>query len=107
MSRKIQMATKEEVLEQLTKVIDPELGLNIVELGLIYEVIIREDVILVKMTLTTPGCPMHDSILEWTERQLQQAFPQLRIFIDLVWEPEWTPHKMSPEAKLKLDHMFG
>jgi metal-sulfur cluster biosynthetic enzyme len=107
MSGKNQMPNNEDVLSQLSNVIDPELGLNIVELGLIYDVIIREDVILVKMTLTTPGCPMHDSILEWTERQLQQSFPQYRIFIDLVWEPEWTPHKMSAEAKEKLDHMFG
>lgn len=98
--------SQDDVLAVLSKVIDPELGLNIVELGLVYSVIIREDVILVKMTLTTPGCPMHDSILEWVERYLQQAFDPYRIFIDLVWEPAWTPHMMSPEAKHKLDHMF-
>ncbi|GAB1348077.1 hypothetical protein MASR1M107_02880 [Ignavibacteriales bacterium] len=98
--------TNEMVLNSLENVIDPELNLNIVELGLIYDVIIREDVILVRMTLTTPGCPMHDSILQWVERQLQSSFPQYRIFIDLVWEPQWTPEKMSVEAKNKLDMMF-
>ncbi len=98
--------TNEMVLNSLENVIDPELNLNIVELGLIYDVIIREDVILVRMTLTTPGCPMHDSILQWVERQLQSSFPQYRIFIDLVWEPQWTPEKMSVEAKNKLDTMF-
>lgn len=98
--------TNEMVLNSLENVIDPELNLNIVELGLIYDVIIREDVILVRMTLTTPGCPMHDSILQWVERQLQTSYPQYRIFIDLVWEPQWTPEKMSLEAKNKLDMMF-
>ncbi len=98
--------SQDDVLSVLTKVIDPELGLNIVELGLIYSVIIREDVILVKMTLTTPGCPMHDSILEWVDRNLKQSFTEYRVFIDLVWEPAWEPRMMSPEAKHKLDHMF-
>lgn len=98
--------TNEMVLNSLENVIDPELNLNIVELGLIYDLIIREDVILVRMTLTTPGCPMHDSILQWVERQLQTSYPQYRIFIDLVWEPQWTPEKMSLEAKNKLDMMF-
>lgn len=98
--------SNEAVLKSLENVIDPELNLNIVELGLIYDVIIREDVILVRMTLTTPGCPMHDSILQWVERNLQTGFPEYRIFIDLVWEPQWTPEKMSPEAKNKLDMMF-
>lgn len=98
--------SQDEVFNVLSKVIDPELGLNIVELGLVYSVIIREDVILVKMTLTTPGCPMHDSILEWVERYLKQAFSDYRIFINLVWEPAWTPQMMSAEAKHKLDHMF-
>ncbi|KAB2910010.1 MAG: metal-sulfur cluster assembly factor [Ignavibacteriales bacterium] len=96
------MISSEQVLEKLSYVIDPELGLNIVEMGLVYETIIKEDVILVKMTLTTPGCPMHDTIVTNAEKTLQRAFPQYRIFIDLVWEPAWTPEALSPEAKKKI-----
>lgn len=94
--------TKEDVLETLKSVIDPEIGLNIVDLGLVYDVQISEQMILIIMTLTTPGCPMHGSIVDWVQRIVSMSFPNKLIDVQLVWEPRWTPDKMSEEAKRQL-----
>lgn len=94
--------TKEDVLETLKSVIDPEIGLNIVDLGLVYDVQISEHMILIIMTLTTPGCPMHGSIVDWVQRIVSMSFPNKLIDVQLVWEPRWTPDKMSEEAKRQL-----
>ncbi|MFN4110849.1 MAG: metal-sulfur cluster assembly factor [Ignavibacteria bacterium] len=94
--------TKEEILETLKSVIDPEIGLNIVDLGLVYDVQISDKMILIIMTLTTPGCPMHGSIVDWVQRIVSMSFPNKLIDVQLVWEPRWTPDKMSEEAKRQL-----
>lgn len=94
--------TKEDVLETLKSVIDPEIGLNIVDLGLVYDVQISEEMILIIMTLTTPGCPMHGSIVDWVQRIVSMSFPNKLIDVQLVWEPRWTPDKMSEEARRQL-----
>ena len=66
------MITKDNVMEKLKEVVDPEIGLNIVDLGLIYEVAIGQDnSVNIKMTLTTPGCPMHDSMALWAQRAVE------------------------------------
>lgn len=103
------VVTKEQVLEKLKTVMDPELHVNIVDLGLIYDVIInnqitnnkREQVIHVTMTLTTPGCPLAPEI----DRLVREAIKLLgdyKIDLELVWEPAWTKDKMSEEARLQL-----
>lgn len=94
--------TKEDLLETLKSVIDPEIGLNIVDLGLVYDVQISEEMILIIMTLTTPGCPMHGSIVDWVQRIVSMSFPNKLIDVQLVWEPRWTPDKMSEEARRQL-----
>jgi len=94
--------TKEMVLETLKSVIDPEIGINIVDLGLVYNVALENDKISVTMTLTTPGCPMHNSIKGWVENQVKALASGYEVFIDLIWEPAWTPEKMSDEAKRQL-----
>ncbi len=94
--------TKEDVIETLKSVIDPEIGLNIVDLGLVYDVQISEEMILIIMTLTTPGCPMHGSIVDWVQRIVSMSFPNKLIDVQLVWEPRWTPDKMSEEARRQL-----
>ena len=96
------MISKEKVLELLKGVIDPEIGLDIVSLGLVYKVEVNEDSINVTMTLTTPGCPMHSSITEWVKNILWQAEPDKNVNVNLVWEPRWTPELMTDEAKEKL-----
>jgi metal-sulfur cluster biosynthetic enzyme len=95
------MTTKELVLEKLKKVMDPELHIDIVSLGLIYDVETTDISIKVIMTLTTPGCPLAPEI----DRLVRQALKPLgkyEIELELVWEPAWTKERMSEEAKLKL-----
>lgn len=96
------MANQEEILEVLKGVIDPEIGLNIVDLGLVYNVEINENEIIITMTLTTPGCPMHNSITAWAEKVVTQFEPEAKVKINLVWEPRWTPALMTAEAKREL-----
>jgi len=94
--------TKGDILDTLKSVVDPEIGINIVDLGLIYNISITEDSIIVEMTLTTPGCPMHESIIGWVKRILELSYPGKRAIVNLVWEPTWTPEKMSDDARKKL-----
>jgi len=95
------MITKDQVYEQLKTVMDPELHIDIVGLGLIYDVLVTKDRIKVVMTLTTPGCPLAGEI----DRLVKEAIKPLgdcEIEIELVWEPAWSREMMSEEAKLVL-----
>lgn len=96
------MADKKEIFEVLKGVIDPEIGINIVDLGLVYDIETTQTSIEVTMTLTTPGCPMHSSITSWVENIVKQFEPDKEVIVNLVWEPRWTPDKMSLEAKEQL-----
>lgn len=100
------MITKEEVIEKLKTVMDPELFIDIVSLGLIYEVGIQHTAnglqqIRVTMTLTTPGCPLAP-IIDQMVREALGPLGKYEIVLDLVWEPAWTKDMMSDEAKLQL-----
>lgn len=97
--------TQEQVIEVLKNVVDPEVGLNLVDLGLIYGVDISDEkVITITMTLTTKGCPMHEMMLSSAKRTVQNQLQAKDVNINLVWEPAWTPERLSPEAKKKLGH---
>ncbi len=98
------MLTEEQVRQKLKSVIDPEVGFNIVDMGLVYGIDINEKEVIITMTLTTPGCPMHDSISEWAERVIKQLDPVMDVKINLVWEPQWTPDMMSNEIKELLGY---
>ncbi len=90
---------REDLLEALKDVIDPELGFNIVDLGLIYDLAIDDRTVTVTMTMTTPGCPAQDYITGGVEQRLAQEGTLSAIFVDVVWEPPWSPQAMSPVAK--------
>ena len=96
--------TEELVLTAIKAVIDPELGLNIVDLGFNYSADIGEDGrITIIMTLTTPGCPLHASFAQEIERVLWQSIPDLTgVSVELVWEPPWNPMMISPEGRALL-----
>jgi metal-sulfur cluster biosynthetic enzyme len=96
------MNNNEKIFNVLKDVIDPEIGLNIVDLGLVYAIKETENSITVTMTLTTPGCPMHDSITRWAENSVKQFSPDKDVIINLVWQPPWTPDLMTDEAKQQL-----
>jgi metal-sulfur cluster biosynthetic enzyme len=87
--------TEATVLETLRQVIDPELGCNIVDLGLIYSIAITGTKIEVTMTLTTPGCPMHESIRWGVQNALHNISGVDAAQVDLVWDPPWHPSMMT------------
>lgn len=98
------MITKEQILEELKKVIDPELNINIVDLGLIYEVGIDQKTgdVMITMTLTTPGCPLSMVFDEWVPEAVKKVQGVNNVKINLVWEPSWNPDKISDEVKENL-----
>jgi len=98
--------TEAEVLETLRAVIDPELGINIVDLGLVYEVQVADGSVSVALTMTPPACPLSDYLLTQTEAVIRQRFPALHdLKIELVWEPLWNPMMMSWAARETLGWM--
>lgn len=98
------MITKEDVLESLKTVIDPELNINIVDLGLIYDVEINQATgkVEITMTLTTPGCPLSIVFEEWVPEAAKKVEGVNEVRINLVWEPPWDPDKISDDAKESL-----
>lgn len=90
------------VVDLLHEVIDPELGVNIVDLGLLYGLHISERVVQVKMTLTTPGCPLGGYIDDEIHRSLSGAPGVDDASVEIVWDPPWGPPMMSDIAKSQL-----
>jgi metal-sulfur cluster biosynthetic enzyme len=93
------LPTEDSVHTALRDVIDPELGFNIVDLGLIYEVAIDGRIVDVRMALTTPGCPAQGYIVNGVEQRLAREVGVTGVFVDVVWDPPWSPRLMSPLAK--------
>lgn len=92
-----------KIRTQLKFVLDPELGINVVDLGLIYNIeVIETDSVHITMTLTTPGCPLHDSIVAGVKYSVLSIEEVKHVEVNLVWEPAWSPDKMSPEATRAL-----
>ncbi len=99
------MPSDYEVLDALRVVYDPEIRVNIVDLGLIYSVDVRDDgFVLIKMTLTSPGCPVSGQIKADIERIVRRMSGVSDLEIELVWDPPWGPMMMSEEAKLMLGY---
>ncbi len=96
------MPSEEEVMAVLKKCYDPEIPINIVDLGLVYAIDLRDDKVHVKMTLTAPGCPMHTMISEDVKRKLLTVEGISDAEVEVVWEPPWTPDRMSETAKRML-----
>ncbi|HEW90972.1 MAG TPA: metal-sulfur cluster assembly factor [Thermotogaceae bacterium] len=95
--------TKDDVLKTLSKVIDPEIGIDVVSLGLVYDVYIDDNNnISVNMTMTVPGCPLAGLMLEDARVRLKELPSVGEVNINLVWEPAWTPDRIDPEVKKKL-----
>jgi len=97
------MTTKEEILEVLKKdVFDPEIGVNIVDLGLIYDVQINEGNVKINMTMTSPMCPAVGVIVGQSKQVVHNIAGVTTCEINLVWDPPWSPEKMSDDAKMQL-----
>ena len=95
--------TKEDVMEALRKVLDPDIQMNIVDLGLVYEVAVRENnSVYVQMTLTTPACPYGPELIENVKTMLRLLKGVKHVAVDVVFSPPWSTEKLSAEAKLEL-----
>jgi metal-sulfur cluster biosynthetic enzyme len=89
-------------LEALGQVWDPELGLDIVALGLVYDVRIDGERVEIDMTLTTPGCPVSEQLPGEAAAAVEAALPASQVTVNLVWEPPWTPERLTPVAIHRL-----
>ena len=93
--------TEDKVIDALRSVYDPELPVNIVDLGLIYDIDINGRNVNIKMSLTTPGCGMGATIAKQAELAIRPLGVK-NVFVDIVWDPPWNPDMMSDEAKERL-----
>ena len=90
-----------QVYNQINTILDPELGVGIVDLGLIYDIKIENKTALITMTLTTMGCPVGPMLIEQIDMILPTIFPEAieKTLVDIVWDPPWSPEKMKPEIR--------
>ncbi len=94
--------SREQVMDALYNCYDPEIPINIVDLGLVYDVQVSDDVVNVKMTLTAQGCPAHGFISEQVKQQLEALEGVREAHVEIVWDPPWDPGRMSSAAREKL-----
>ena len=88
------------VVQALESVVDPEVAMNIVDVGLVYGVKVADGRLDVDLTMTSAACPVTDIIVEDVEDALDKALPpELKIHVELVWEPPWTPQRLSAKAR--------
>ena len=99
----MKMDLKEKVIAEIKKIYDPEIPVNIYELGLIYDIIINNSEVKVKMTLTTPNCPVAESLPKEVKDSILEIDGVSKVDLDLVWDPPWDKSMMSEAAKLELN----
>lgn len=98
------MLAKDQIIKALRTVHDPEIPVNVYDLGLIYEIDVEDGgVVNVKMTLTAPNCPMAELILSQVKSRVAEVEGVAESNVELVWEPKWDPDMMSEAAKLELE----
>ena len=97
------MDLREQVIAEIRKIYDPEIPVNIYELGLIYDVKVEEDTVKIIMTLTSPNCPVAESLPQDVKNSAMQVEGIEKVDLDLVFEPEWNKDMMSEAAKLELN----
>ncbi len=96
------MVSEDSVLETIKQIIDPEIGINIVDMGLIYGVDINDTTVDITMTLTSVGCPAGGQIINGTQQVTQQMEGVDEVNVNVVWTPPWKPEMMSEDAKDEL-----
>ncbi|NIN71244.1 MAG: DUF59 domain-containing protein [Gemmatimonadetes bacterium] len=96
------MVTEDQVREALKQIEDPEVGLNIVDLGLVYDIEIEGTSVHVRMTLTSPGCPVGPQLLNGSRMVVQELEGVEHVEVQLVWEPFWSPDRVNPEYRAIL-----
>jgi metal-sulfur cluster biosynthetic enzyme len=100
-----QQVTKEQVFSELRKCMDPEVPVNVVDLGLIYGVNVSDkNNVDIKMTMTTRGCPLHDTLVSDVKRYLNKLEGIGSVNVEIVWDPPWSIEKMNPAVREKLGY---
>lgn len=99
------MITEEAVMEVLKDVYDPEIPVNVVDLGLVYDLKVEDDVVHVTMTMTAPGCPFHTELSNDAREKILAGTGARDAEIDIVWDPPWTPDRISDDGKKMLGWM--
>ena len=98
------MSKKQKIIEEIRKIYDPELPVNIYELGLIYDIKVKDEKFaIIKMTLTTPNCPVAETLPKEVKEGAMQVEEIDDVDLQLVWDPPWTKDMMSDAAKLELN----
>ena len=97
------MELKDQIITEIKKIYDPEIPVNIYELGLIYDVSVKDKDVSVKMTLTTPNCPVAESLPKEVKDSIIAIKGVGKVDLDLVWDPPWDKSMMSESAKLELN----
>ena len=97
------MDIKNKIIEEIRKIYDPELPVNIYELGLIYDIKVNGRKADIKMTLTTPNCPVAESLPKEVKDSIMEVKEVKKVDLDLVWDPPWDKSMMSEAAKLELN----
>ena len=96
--------TVDDVREALENVIDPELGLDFVELGLVYDIVVEDDEVFITFTLTSAGCPIGPQVAEQMEEYVGELEGVAKVHPKMVFSPAWTPELMSEDAKFALGY---
>ena len=97
--------TSQQILDSLKQCMDPEIPINIVDMGLIYGVNVTDDnKVDIKMTMTTRGCPLHETLVGDVKRYVNKVSGVQEVNVEIVWEPPWTPEKMSEEGKKLINY---
>ena len=94
---------KNKVIAEIKKIYDPEIPVNIFDLGLIYDIFINDKSVVIEMTLTSPNCPVADSLPKMVKENISSIEGIKKVDLKLVWSPPWTKDMMSEEAKLELN----
>jgi FeS assembly SUF system protein len=98
------MSLKDKIIAEIKKIYDPEIPVNIYELGLIYDILVQKDnSVKIKMTLTTPNCPVAESLPKEVKDSVMEIVDVKKVDLDLVWDPPWDKSMMSESAKLELN----
>ena len=98
------MNLKDKIITEIKKIYDPEIPVNIYELGLIYDIVVQKDnSVKIKMTLTTPNCPVAESLPKEVKDSVMEITDVKKVDLDLVWDPPWDKSMMSEAAKLELN----
>lgn len=96
------MPTQDEVIDVIKQCYDPEIPINIHDLGLIYQIDTKPDSVYVKMTLTAAGCPAAQSLPEQVRQRISTALGVKQVNVEVTFDPPWTPQRISPEGRKKL-----